>query len=159
MEEKEILDELKRRFPEQILQTSLPLGQATVVIAPEALLDIVRALRQKPFEFIMLLDITCVDFQDRTPRFEMVYHLFSLAANKRLRLKLSVPHDRLAVDTLSSQWKNANWLEREVYDMFGIHFEGHQDLRRIFMYDEFEGHPLRKDYGLRKRQPLISPRT
>jgi NADH-quinone oxidoreductase subunit C len=103
----------------------------------------------------MLLDLTCVDYQGRASRFEMVYHVFALAAQKRLRIKLSLPGDHPAVDSLTSVWKNANWLEREVYDMFGIRFEGHPDLRRLFMYDGFEGHPLRKDYPLRKRQPLI----
>jgi NADH-quinone oxidoreductase subunit C len=85
----------------------------------------------------------------------MVYHVFALAAKRRLRIKLSLPDDRPSVDSLAPVWKNANWLEREVYDMFGIRFEGHPDLRRLFMYDGFEGHPLRKDYPLRKRQPLI----
>ena len=155
MEEETILDELGKTFPEKILETSAFFGDATIVIVKDALLDIVHFLRKKPYEFRLLLDLTCVDYQGRSPRFEMVYHVFSLAAKKRLRIKLSVPDDRLSVDTLTSVWKNANWLEREVYDMFGIRFEGHPDLRRLFMYDGFEGHPLRKDYPLRKRQPLI----
>jgi NADH-quinone oxidoreductase subunit C len=158
MEEKTILDELRKTFSEKILETSAFFGDTTIVIAKDALLDIVNFLRKKPYEFNMLLDLTCVDYQGRSPRFEMVYHVFALAAKKRLRIKLSLPDDRPSVDSLTAVWKNANWLEREVYDMFGIHFEGHPDLRRLFMYDKFEGHPLRKDYPLRKRQPLIPSR-
>jgi NADH-quinone oxidoreductase subunit C len=158
MEEEKIVDDLGKTFPEKILETSAFFGDSTIVIAKDALLDIVNFLRKKPYEFNMLLDLTCVDYQGRSPRFEMVYHVFALAAKKRLRIKLSLPDDRPSVDSLTAVWKNANWLEREVYDMFGIHFEGHPDLRRLFMYDKFEGHPLRKDYPLRKRQPLIPSR-
>jgi NADH-quinone oxidoreductase subunit C len=103
----------------------------------------------------MLLDLTCVDYPERAERFEMVYHLFSFTQNRRLRIKARLPEKQPAIDSLTSLWSNANWLEREVYDMFGVHFHGHPDLRRIFMYDSFEGFPLRKDYPLRKRQPLI----
>jgi len=155
MEETKLLDELGKTFPDKILETSSFLGDTAVVIVWDALLDIVNFLRKKPYEFNMLLDLTCVDYQGRSPRFEMVYHVFALAARKRLRIKLAVPDDQPVVDSLTPVWKNANWLEREVYDMFGIRFEGHPDLRRLFMYDGFEGHPLRKDYPLRKRQPLI----
>jgi NADH-quinone oxidoreductase subunit C len=158
MEKEKVVDDLGKTFREKILETSAFLGDSTIVIAKDALLDIVNFLRKKPYEFNMLLDLTCVDYQGRTPRFEMVYHVFALAAKKRLRIKLSLPDDRPSVDSLAAVWKNANWLEREVYDMFGIHFEGHPDLRRLFMYDKFEGHPLRKDYPLRKRQPLIPSR-
>jgi len=155
MEEKTILDDLRKTFPEKILETSAFFGDTAIVIVKDGLLDIVHFLRKKPYEFNMLLDLTCVDYQGRSPRFEMVYHVFALAAKRRLRIKLSLPDDRPSVDSLAPVWKNANWLEREVYDMFGIRFEGHPDLRRLFMYDGFEGHPLRKDYPLRKRQPLI----
>jgi NADH-quinone oxidoreductase subunit C len=103
----------------------------------------------------MLLDLTCVDYPGQEPRFEMVYHLFSLSRNRRLRIKTRLGESDLRIASLTSLWKNANWLEREVYDLFGVHFEGHPDLRRLFMYDGFEGYPLRKDYPLRRRQPLI----
>ncbi len=103
----------------------------------------------------MLLDLTCVDYKGQEPRFEMVYHLFSIPNVERLRIKVRLSEEDLQIDSLTSLWKNANWLEREVYDMFGVSFKGHPDLRRIFMYDEFEGHPLRKDFPLRKRQPRI----
>ena len=90
-------------------------------------------------------------------RFALVYHFYSMAHKHRLRLVVPVEETDAAVDSLTSLWPGANWLEREVWDMFGIDFRGHPDLRRILMYDEFEGHPLRKDYPVNKRQPLIGP--
>jgi NADH-quinone oxidoreductase subunit C len=83
----------------------------------------------------------------------MVYHLYSLDAGRRIRVKVRLPADAPLMDSLAGLWRNANWLEREVYDMFGVVFRGHPDLKRILMYDGFEGFPLRKDYPLRRRQP------
>jgi NADH-quinone oxidoreductase subunit C len=103
--------------------------------------------------------LTVTDLYPRTPRFEVVYHFLSLAQNRRLRVKVPVPEEDPQVPSLVSHWPGANWLEREAWDMFGILFQGHPDLRRILMYDEFEGHPLRKDYPYRKRQPLIGKAT
>ena len=155
MEEKTILEQLKKEFPAGVRETSTPLGDEVAVIDKELLLRVAAFLKGAPFEFTMLLDLTCVDFRGEEPRFEMVYHLFSLTRNRRLRIKARLPENELRIASLTSLWKNADWLEREVYDMFGVHFEGHPDLRRLFMYDGFEGHPLRKDYPLRRRQPLI----
>ena len=90
-----------------------------------------------------------------TSRFAVVYHFYSMAHKHRLRLVVPVEEADAVVDSLCSLWPGANWLEREVWDMFGIAFRGHPDLKRILMYDEFEGHPLRKDYPVKKRQPLI----
>jgi NADH-quinone oxidoreductase subunit C len=90
-------------------------------------------------------------------RFAVVYHFYSMAHKHRLRLVVPVEQAEAGVDTLTSLWPGANWLEREVWDMFGIVFRGHPDLRRILMYEGFEGHPLRKDYPVKKRQPLIGP--
>jgi len=90
-------------------------------------------------------------------RFAVVYHFFSLKHKHRLRLVVPLDETDAAVDSLASLWAGANWLEREVWDMFGIRFRGHPDLKRILMYEEFEGYPLRKDYPVRKRQPLIGP--
>lgn len=155
METKKILDELTLKFPEEIREASSPFGDDTVVITGDALPDIVHFLRKEPYGFTMLLDLTCVDYPDRENRFEMVYHLYSLSMNRRLRVKIPLSEKHPSVPSLTSIWKNADWLEREVYDMFGVHFHGRPDLRRLFMYDGFEGHPLRKDYPLRKRQPRI----
>jgi NADH-quinone oxidoreductase subunit C len=90
-------------------------------------------------------------------RFTVVYHFYSLALKHRLRIVIPVDEESPEVDSLTSLWGTADWLEREVWDMFGIRFNGHPDLKRILMYEEFEGHPLRKDYPVKKRQPLIGP--
>ncbi len=90
-------------------------------------------------------------------RFAVVYHFFSTTHKHRLRFVVPVGEDEPEVDSLVTLWPGANWLEREVWDLFGIRFKGHPDLRRILMYEEFEGHPLRKDYPVNKRQPLIGP--
>jgi NADH-quinone oxidoreductase subunit C len=155
MEEKKVLDLLKQKFPDDVKEVSIVLGEAVVFIEKEALLPVVKFLEEKPQEYNLLLDLTCVDYLGEEPRFEMVYHLFSLSQNKRLRIKARLEEKDLRIASLTARWKNASWLEREVYDLFGVNFDGHPDLRRIFMYDGFEGHPLRKDYPLRKRQPRI----
>jgi NADH-quinone oxidoreductase subunit C len=155
MEEKKTLDLLKLTFPAAVKEASTSLGDDVVVIDKEGLFDLAKFLKSKPHEYTMLLDLTCVDFLGQKPRFEMVYHLFSLPQNKRLRIKARLEEEDLRIASLTALWKNADWLEREVFDMFGVNFEGHPDLRRIFMYDCFEGYPLRKDYPLRKRQPCI----
>jgi NADH-quinone oxidoreductase subunit C len=90
-------------------------------------------------------------------RFAVVYHFYSITLKHRLRLVVPVEEDVAELDSLTSLWPGANWLEREVWDMFGITFRGHPDLKRILMYEEFEGHPLRKDYPVKKRQPLVEP--
>ena len=90
-------------------------------------------------------------------RFEVVYHLYSLTKNHRLRVKVPLTDAEPALDSVASLWAAANWYEREAWDMFGIRFNGHPNLRRILMYEEFQGHPLRKDYPIYKRQPLIGP--
>jgi NADH-quinone oxidoreductase subunit C len=105
----------------------------------------------------MLTDLTVVDLLGEEPRFEVVYHLYSVAKNQRVRLKVRVSEGESAVASATSLYPSANWMEREAFDLYGIRFEGHPDLRRILLYEEFEGHPLRKDYPKTKRQPLIGP--
>jgi len=155
MGQEKVIEDLKNKFPEKIKNVSVEFGDDIVFIEKESLLDIVKFLKEKPYDFVMLLDLTCVDYLDQKDRYEMVYHLFSLSNNQRLRIRTRLPDKDPSIDSLTSIWKNANWLEREAYDMFGVRFEGHPYLRRLFMYDGFEGHPLRKDYPLRKRQPRI----
>jgi NADH-quinone oxidoreductase subunit C len=110
-------------------------------------------------QFDMLTDVTAVDYLGEEPRFEMVYHLYSVPKNKRLRVKARVGERAPEIATLCELWPSANWMEREVWDLYGIRFAGHPDLRRILLYEEFEGHPLRKDYPKEKRQPLVGPRN
>jgi NADH-quinone oxidoreductase subunit C len=134
-------------------------GDAVVVVPRDALLDALGALRDDPETRLeQLSDLTAVDYLGRTPRFEVVYHLYSITRNHRLRVKVPVPEDDPVVSTASGVWKSAIWAERETFDMFGIRFAGHPDLRRILMYPEFRGHPLRKDYPLNGRQPLVPER-
>jgi NADH-quinone oxidoreductase subunit C len=135
------------------------LGEATVVIGREGAAGLLLALRDRPeLRFDQLSDLTAVDYLGRAPRFEVVYHLNSLAHRHRLRVKVPVPEDDPWAHSVIDVWKAANWLEREAWDMFGIRFVGHPDLRRILMYEEFVGHPLRKDYPHTKRQPLTAER-
>jgi NADH-quinone oxidoreductase subunit C len=158
MEIEKVINDLKEKFPEQIKESYNQFGDDNIIISKDSILDIVTFLKEKTYDFAMLLDLTCVDYMGQEPRFEMVYHLYSLSNNLRLRIKARLAEKKLKIDSLTPLWGNANWLEREVYDMFGIHFNGHPDLRRLFMQHDFVGHPLRKDYPLRKRQPLIPMR-
>ena len=123
--------------------------------------DVVRYLGEY-CGFESLMDLTAVDYLGFSgagapkERFELVYHLLSFSRHRRLRLKVGVPDTDPSVPSLAGIWSSANWLEREVWDMFGIRFTGHPDLRRILMYGEFVGHPLRKDYPLGKQQPRVA---
>ena len=112
------------------------------------------------FQFNFLMDVTAVDWINRGEsfRFKVIYQLLSLKYNQRLTIKVCLPADELELSTVSNLWRSALYMEREVWDMFGIRFSGHPDLRRILLYDEFEGHPLRKDYPLNKKQPLVKMR-
>ena len=158
MEIEKVIDELKVQFKDAITEFSKQFGDDVIRIKRESLQDIVRFLKKTPHNFSMLLDLTCVDYIGEKLRFEMVYHLYSISNKKRLRLKIRLDENDLKIDSLTSFWGNANWLEREVFDMYGVRFNGHPDLRRLFMYDGFEGYPLRKDYPLRKCQPIIPMR-
>jgi NADH-quinone oxidoreductase subunit C len=158
-----ILDELRRRFGDAIVETDDHRGDLTAVVAREALTGVLAHCRDEAaLAFDVLMDLTAVDYQkfpgrEDGPRFEVVYHLYSIARNHRLRLKVRVDEDDPRVPTAAGLWPIANWLEREVWDMFGVRFEGHPDLRRLLLYEEFVGHPLRKDYPINRRQPLIGP--
>jgi NADH-quinone oxidoreductase subunit C len=134
-------------------------GQAVIVLPRDGMLDAFRRLRDDAdLAFDFLTDLTCVDYNGREPRFEVIYQLTSLRHRHRLRVKVPVSESSAAVPSVAALWRSANWAEREVYDLFGITFTGHPDLRRILMYPEFEGHPLRKDYPLDRRQPLVPER-
>ncbi len=155
----ECLARLKGRFPDEICEASLQQGDAMAVVSSGALAGVMEFLKNDSrLLFNVLLDITAVDYIGREQRFEVVYHLLSMAHNRRLRIKVRLPGEKPSLDTVTGFWASANWLEREVWDMFGIEFRGHPELKRILLYPEFKGHPLRKDYPIRRRQPLVGPK-
>ena len=160
-----IIETLTARFGPAITETHRHHGDHTAVVDRAAIGAALGFCRAEPaLAFDVLMDLTAVDFlkfpgREDGPRFEVVYHLYSLEHNHRVRLKVRVEERDAVVPTAVPLWPIANWLEREVWDMFGIRFEGHPDLRRLLLYEEFEGHPLRKDYPIGRRQPLIGPKT
>ena len=159
-----ILERLRERLGASIVETHDRCGDHTAVVERAALFGALSFCRDDAdLAFDVLMDLTAVDYQkfpgrEDGPRFEVVYHLYSIARNHRVRIKTRVDEDDALVPTAIPLWPIANWLEREVWDMFGIRFEGHPDLRRLLLYEEFVGHPLRKDYPINRRQPLIGPR-
>jgi NADH-quinone oxidoreductase subunit C len=131
--------------------------QTTVLVRRDDLLTVVRALRDRPdLRFALLAELTAVDYWPREPRFEVVYLFVSIEHRFRLRLKVPLAADDAHVATVSGLWPAANWLEREVWDLFGIVFDDHPDPRRLLMPEDWEGYPLRKDYPLQIRMPARS---
>jgi NADH-quinone oxidoreductase subunit B len=165
MDGTDILARLRERVGDRVLATHEYRGDHTAMVSREGLLPALTLCRDDAaLAFDLLVDVTAVDYlrfpgREDGPRFEVVYHLYSVAHNHRVRVKVPVEQDDPVVPTATGLWPIANWLEREVWDMFGIRFEGHPDLRRLLMYEEFEGHPLRKDYPINRRQPLIGPKV
>ena len=150
-----LIEEIRTKLGEVIESISESFGDDVLAVRPGSLRSAMSALREAPFDYAVLLDLTCVDFAAGEGRFELVYHLYSLSRNVRLRLKASLSAADPVAETLTGLWKNADWLEREVFDMFGVRFTGHPDLRRLLTYEGFEGHPLRKSYPWRLAQPRI----
>jgi NADH-quinone oxidoreductase subunit C len=158
------LRKLIEGLPGAVLETHAERGDATALVDAGRILDALRLLRDAPdLGFDMLVDLTAVDYLDhpaRTgPRFEVVYHLLSTRHLWRVRVKAGVAEVPAQIDSCVEVWPSANWMEREVWDLYGIRFRNHPDLRRLLLYEEFEGHPLRKDYPKERRQPLIGPRN
>lgn len=158
-------------MPTDLLQQHLPSGSfepaaaadgmPTIYVTRERLVDTMRALRDAPeLGFGFLADIVAVDYYPREPRYEVLYLLSSLGTAgygseaRRLRVKVRVPGTNPSVPTLSGLWKAADWAERELWDFFGIRVDGHPDLRRILMPEDWEGHPMRKDYPVQIKQPV-----
>ena len=152
------LDRLKENFGPAILETHSQHGNETAVVEKDKIVEIIRFLKDAAgLEFNFMMDLAGVDYPERRERFEVVYHLYSLKTKKRIRLKVRVPEERPVVPTITSLYKAANWFEREAFDMYGIRFEGHPNLKRILTFDEFEGYPLRKDYPVNKRPKIPTP--
>jgi NADH-quinone oxidoreductase subunit C len=170
MDATSLVDALRTRMPAAAGFEPVPTPDYPTIRVPrEHLLETVRLLRDDPaWAFTALVEITAADYLPRDPRFEVVYHLVRLGVADparpgaaagppaRIRLKVPVGGDRPSVPTLTALFAAADWLEREVWDLYGIVFEGHPDLRRLLMSDDWEGHPLRKDYPVQVRVPYRS---
>jgi NADH-quinone oxidoreductase subunit C len=142
------LDELQMRFPGAITEPLIFRNQPSIVVAKESLLAVCEFLKsEEGGAYTYLTDETAVDYPKREKRFDIVYHLYSFHRNDRLRLKV-VAGEGEKVPSVVGIWPTANWLEREVFDMFGVIYEGHPDLKRILLPDEWIGHPLRKDFDI-----------
>jgi NADH-quinone oxidoreductase subunit C len=143
---KKLFEKLAEKFGNKILNT-VAFGEPIVSVDKKAIREILTFLKEdKDLSYDMLIELFGVDYPKENPRFEIVYILRSVKLNERITIKTKTADK--GIDTVSSIWKAANWLERETYDMFGIQFTDHPDLRRIYTVDDFEGHPLRKDFPL-----------
>jgi NADH-quinone oxidoreductase subunit C len=140
----------------ELLDTGSQHGDEWARVRRDSWVVVATFLRDDPAtKMEMFIDLTAVDRFSSEPRFDVVVHLYSVSLKQRIRLYAAVPEEDPTLDTLVPVWAGANWFEREAYDLYGVRFKGHPDLRRILMYPEFVGHPLRKDYPKEKRQPLV----
>lgn len=148
MEEK-ILQKLKEKFPDEEFISETFRDELTITVNAGRIVDICRLLKNDAeLLFKQCVDVTAVDWARKKKRFSVVYNLYSLEFNFRLRVKAFIENDEGSIDSVTSVWKSANWYEREAYDMLGVIFKNHPDLRRMYMPEEFEYHPLRKDFPL-----------
>jgi NADH-quinone oxidoreductase subunit C len=155
---KAVIDALVQRFPDAVYDPYEGVGgDDCAFVKKERIAEVCRFLKQDR-GFDMAPYITAVDYLGQDPRFEVVYNLYATQANERVRLRVKVPESDCAIPTVTGVWRGADWFERYCLDMYGIRIVGHPDPRRLLMYEEFVGHPLRKDYPLRGRQPLIAER-
>jgi NADH-quinone oxidoreductase subunit C len=165
MQGSDILARLQERFGAAVLAVHAEYGDDTALVDLRAVPEVLQFCRDDAaLRFDMLMDLTAVDYltypgREDAPRFEVVYHLYSVPHNHRVRIKAGVEEEAPVVPSAVPLWPIANWLEREVWDMYGLRFADHPDLRRLLLYEQFEGHPLRKDYPVSRRQPLIGPRN
>jgi len=151
-----ILKKLKEKFPDSILEIIEFRNELACVVRKEDIVLICNFLRDDPeLSFNFLSDLCGVDYMERKPRFDVVYNLYSINRNHRVRLKVKVD-DGESIPSVTLVWSTANWHEREVFDLFGISFDKHPDLRRILMPDDWEGHPLRRDFPLTKEEVMFT---
>ena len=155
-----IAERIQQQFGDSVQRVSDDLGDLTMWIDRERVHDVLAFCKHdETLRFDFCMDVTAVDYLDLggDPRFAVVYHLYSLSTGKRLRIKVGVPEEDPVVDTAVDVWKSTDWFEREVYDMFGIRFEGHPNMKRILCHQDFVGHALRKDYPADLRGRSIRP--
>jgi NADH-quinone oxidoreductase subunit C len=135
---------LQAKLPKAVLDAQFNLGELTLTVAREEIVNACRTVQSAGFNFMS--DLTCVDWYPNHPRFQVTYHLLSMSLKQRVRLCVMVPEGDPSVDSITSVWPAANFYEREVFDLFGVRFGGHPNLRRLLLPDEFQGNPLRKDF-------------
>ena len=153
------VEKLQAQFPDLFFEVRRFRDEVTVYVPREHIVDTCQFLKNDgELRYNYLSDLTGNDWLDRDPRFEVIYHLYSMEHFTRLRLKVRVPEDDCTCPSVTGVWSTANWHERETYDMFGIVFEGHPDLRRILTPDEWVGHPLRQDYEIGWEEPEFTVR-
>jgi len=149
LEEDTLLNRLKEKFSEGIVSGQSFLNQPTYTVSVDCLYDVMVELKDSPdWDFDYLIDLTALDYLGDEKRFCMVYHLYSYKHDRLIRIKARILEEEV-VPSMTSIWKTAGWMEREVYDLFGIEFSGHDDLKRILLPDDWHGHPLRKDYDIK----------
>jgi NADH-quinone oxidoreductase subunit C len=141
-----MVGKLKGQFGSGIREANTYLGQNYMVVEPSIVAELLQILRDRE-QFDYCVDITAVHYPDREKQFDLIWILYSFPRNERIRVKTMIADGESALSAVSI-WATANWLEREVYDMFGIRFDGHPDLKRILLPDGWKGYPLRKDYGI-----------
>lgn len=159
MTEADVAARVQEHLGARVIETGAFRGQHVVTVAPKDLRDTLLFLRDT-LQFEWLIDVGGVDYlgyDEREWRFEVVYAMLSMQHNVRFRVKVAVTDDSVHVPSVWDLWAIANWEEREVWDMYGVVFDGHPNLRRILCHDEFVGHPLRKDYPINRRQKLSAP--
>ncbi len=143
-----IISRLKEKDENLVLETSDFRGDFTIVVPPEKIVEVAKILKEdEELSFDLILDVTAIDWARRESRFTVVYHIYSLKNKFRIRIKANLEGEE--IDSVTSVWSGANWYERETYDMYGIVFKNHPDLRRMYMPEEFEYHPLRKEFPLK----------
>lgn len=151
---------VREAFPDALLDVHEFRGELTLIVAIESVVDVLQFVRDKPgLIYNFMSDISAVDYYpdyDRPERFAVSYHLYSMVYNRKLRVKVFVSEENPVVATSVDIWPVANWLEREIHDMMGIKFDGHPDLRRLLMPDDWQGHPQRRDYPLGYETPQFS---
>jgi NADH-quinone oxidoreductase subunit C len=152
---KAVIDALVARFPGGVRDAYEGVGgDAAAFVEKDRIVEVATYLKGEQ-EFDLAPYVTAVDYLGKTPRFEVVYALYSTKKNARIRLRVPVAEGDASVPSVTGVWRGADWFERYCIDMYGIQFPGHPDPRRLFMQEQFVGHPLRKDYPLRGRQPIL----
>jgi NADH-quinone oxidoreductase subunit C len=159
-EESVTIKKLREKFGDRVEAVPSPAdGMDAVRVKREDILEVCMFLRtEEELDCDLMRDLTCVDYIHEKPRFEVAYHLYSIYYGRGVRLKVRLAEEEPTIDSVTPVWVGADWYEREVYDLYGVGFNNHPNLRRILLYEGFVGHPLRKDYPIDREQPLFKER-